>query len=162
MLNSDILRRIRYAFNFDDKLMLDIFKLGGIAMNVEKLKNHLRKEEDEGYVSLDPTSLIAFLDGLILRKRGPREDAAPAPARRESFSNNLVLRKIKIALELKDDDMLEVLKRSGMEISKAELSALFRKKDHKNYKVCGDQLLRNFLAGLAGYRRPVPPEEKIK
>ncbi|MDD2999702.1 MAG: DUF1456 family protein [Erysipelotrichia bacterium] len=158
MLNSDILRRIRYAFNFDDKLMLEIFKLGGIILNVDKLKNHLKKEEDEGYAPLDSATLIAFLDGLILRKRGPRETiSSPLPIK-ESFSNNLVLRKIKIALEFKDDDLLAVLKRSEMEISKAELSALFRKKDHKNYKVCGDQLLRNFLAGLAGYKRPLPTE----
>ncbi len=154
MINSDILRRIRYAFNFDDKLMLEIFKLGGIKLDVETLKNHLKKEEDEGYVALSSTSLLAFLDGLILRKRGPRSTPSDKPPIKESFSNNLVLRKIKIALEFKEEDLLEVLKRSEMEISRSELSALFRQKDHKNYKVCGDQLLRNFLAGLPGYKRP--------
>ncbi|HNW36286.1 MAG TPA: DUF1456 family protein [Candidatus Ozemobacteraceae bacterium] len=158
MLNSDILRRIRYAFNFDDKLMLEIFRLGGILLDVERLKSHLKKEDDEGYAPLDTKTLTAFLDGLILRKRGARKTAPKAPLIRESFSNNMVLRKIKIALEFKDDDLLAVLKRSDMELSKTELSAFFRKKDHKNYKKCGDQLLRNFLAGLAGYNRPQPAE----
>lgn len=158
MLNSDILRRIRYAFNFNDRLMLEIFHLGGIEMDQAKLMSHLKKEEDEGYVALDSKTLMAFLDGLILRKRGPRETASPPAARKESFSNNLVLRKIKIALEFKEEDILAVLKRSDMEISRAELSALFRKKEHKNYKKCGSQLLRNFLAGLAGYKRPQPAE----
>ncbi len=164
MLNSDILRRIRYAFNFDDRLMLEIFTMGGILMDVEALKNHLKKEEDAGYVPLGTRTLTAFLDGLILRKRGARKttESAPVPAVKESFSNNMVLRKIKIALEFKEEDLLEVLKRSDMEISRAELSALFRKKDHKNYKVCGDQLLRNFLAGLAGYKRPLPVEPQNK
>lgn len=156
MLNSDILRRIRYAFNFDDKLMLEIFKLGGIKLDVEKLRNHLKKEEDEGYEPLEVKSLLAFLDGLILRKRGPRETPSGKTPVKESFSNNLVLRKIKIALEFKEEDLLAVLKRSDMEISRSELSALFRQKEHKNYKVCGDQLLRNFLAGLPGYKRPQP------
>jgi uncharacterized protein YehS (DUF1456 family) len=164
MLNSDILRRIRYAFNFDDKLMLEIFKLGGIELDVDSLRNHLKKEEDEGYMPLGSRSLISFLDGLIIRKRGPRENPPAARPVKESFSNNLVLRKIKIALGFKEEDLLAVLKRSEMEISRSELSALFRQKDHKNYKVCGDQLLRNFLAGLAGYKRPLPvspPKETL-
>ncbi len=156
MLNSDILRRIRYAFNFDDNLMLEIFKLGGIKMPPEKLAGHLKKEDDDGYIPLEVKTLIAFLDGLILRKRGPRTSQPEKPPVAESFSNNLVLRKIKIALEFKEEDLLEVLKRSEMEISSSELSALFRQKGHKNYKVCGDQLLRNFLAGLPGYKRPLP------
>lgn len=156
MHNSDILRRIRYAFNFDDKFMLDIFRLGGVKLNVETLINHLKKEEDVGYVPLGSKNLLAFLDGLILRKRGPRKTDVVEKPIRESFSNNLVMRKIKIALDFKEEDLLAVLKRSEMEISKSELSALFRQKDHKNYKVCGDQLLRNFLAGLPGYKRPLP------
>jgi len=160
MLASDILRRIRYAFNFNDRLMLEIFRLGGIVMDEGKLKNHLKKEEDEGHVPVDSKTLTAFLDGLILRKRGPRRTVTTPTARRESLSNNVVLRKIKIALEFKEEDLLAVLKRNDMEISRAELSALFRNKDHKNYKKCGDQLLRNFLAGLAGYKRPQPDESK--
>lgn len=156
MINSDILRRIRYAFNFNDKLMLEIFQLGGVVMDVEALMHHLKKEEEEGYVPLDTNVLIAFLDGLILKKRGTPKTPAAKKAFRESYSNNLVLRKIKIACEFKEEDLLAILKRSDMEISRSELSALFRSKDHKNYKECGNQLLRNFLAGLAGYKKPKP------
>lgn len=160
MLNSDILRRIRYAFNFDDKMMLEIFSLGGVTMDVAALKNHLKKEDAPGYLPLSSRSLTNFLDGLILRKRGAPKTAPTTPVKKEVFSNNMVLRKIKIALQFKEEDLLSVLERSEMVVSKSELSALFRKKDHKNYKVCGDQLLRNFLAGLAGYKRPQPTEAK--
>ncbi len=64
------------------------------------------------------------------------------------MTNNDVLKKLRIALKLKDTDILETLKLSGFEISKAELNAFFRKPDHRNYKECGDQVLRRFLDGL--------------
>lgn len=155
MINSDILRRIRYAFNFKDDLMLEIFQLGGVSLDPVKLSAHLKKEEEDGYMPLDTKDLLAFLDGLILKKRGAPKTPAARTAR-ESYSNNLVLRKIRIACEFKDEDLLAILKRSDMAISKSELSALFRSKEHKNYKECGNQLLRNFLAGLAGYKKPKP------
>jgi uncharacterized protein YehS (DUF1456 family) len=64
------------------------------------------------------------------------------------MTNNDILKKLRIALELKDTDIIEILKLAGFEITKAEVSALFRNPDHRNYKVCGDQILRNFLNGL--------------
>jgi uncharacterized protein YehS (DUF1456 family) len=69
------------------------------------------------------------------------------------LTNNDILKKLRVALELRDDDIIEILKLSDFEISKTELSALFRKEDHPNYKKCGDQLLRNFLNGLITYKR---------
>jgi uncharacterized protein YehS (DUF1456 family) len=64
------------------------------------------------------------------------------------MKNNDILKKIRIALNLKDTDIIDILKLADFEISKTELSALFRKEDHKNYKECGDQILRRFLNGL--------------
>ena len=90
--------------------------------------------------------LEAFLDGLILARRGPRPDG---PEAAETLNNNLILRKIRIALELKDTDLVCILKAGGMEISRSELSALFRKPGHRNFKPCRDQLLRKFLTGLS-------------
>lgn len=160
MINSDILRRIRYAFKFNDKLMLEIFQLGGIILDKDSLINHLKKEEEEGYVPLYPGAMTAFLDGLILKMRGAPKIPAKQPLPQENFSNNLVLRKIKIAYEFKEEDLLAILKRSGRELSRSELSAFFRKKDHKNYKECGDQILRNFLTGLHGYKKSNLPKAK--
>lgn len=69
------------------------------------------------------------------------------------LTNNDILKKIRVALELKDEDIIHILKLSDFEVSKSELNALFRKPDHPNYKQCGDQLLRNFLNGLITYKR---------
>jgi uncharacterized protein YehS (DUF1456 family) len=64
------------------------------------------------------------------------------------MTNNDILKKLRIALELKDTDIIDILKLADFEITKSELSALFRNPDHRNYKECGDQILRNFLNGL--------------
>lgn len=162
MINSDILRRIRYALKLNDKLMLEIFQLGGITLDQETLINHLKKEEDEGYAPLYPKAMAAFLNGLILKMRGAPKSPEKKSFMRDNLCNNLILRKIKIAYEFKDEDLLAILKRSGMEISKSELSAFFRSKDHKNYKECGNQILRNFLTGLHGYKKSQPIEAKTR
>jgi uncharacterized protein YehS (DUF1456 family) len=69
------------------------------------------------------------------------------------LSNNDIFKKLRVALELKDTDIIEILKLVDYEISKTELSAIFRSEDHQNFKPCGDQLLRNFLNGLVIYKR---------
>jgi uncharacterized protein YehS (DUF1456 family) len=73
------------------------------------------------------------------------------------LTNNDILKKLRVALELKDDDIVGILKLAEFDVTKSELTALFRKPDHPNYKECGDQLLRNFLNGLITYKRgPMP------
>ena len=76
------------------------------------------------------------------------------------MDNNDVFKKIRVALSLKDTDIIEILKLSDFEMSKSELSALFRKEDHPNYKPCGDQVLRKFLNGLITKNRGPRPEKK--
>jgi uncharacterized protein YehS (DUF1456 family) len=69
------------------------------------------------------------------------------------LTNNDILKKLRVALNLRDEDIIQILKLAEFEISKSELGAIFRKEDHPNYKPCGDQLLRNFLNGLIIYKR---------
>ncbi len=69
------------------------------------------------------------------------------------MSNNDVLKKLRVALHLRDEDIIQILKLVDFNITRSELSAVFRKDDHPNYKPCGDQLLRNFLNGLIIYMR---------
>jgi uncharacterized protein YehS (DUF1456 family) len=77
------------------------------------------------------------------------------------LSNNDILKKLRVALELRDEDVIKILKLADFEITKSELNALYRKPDHPNYKECGDQLLRNFLNGLVIYKRgPMPPKKQ--
>lgn len=76
------------------------------------------------------------------------------------ISNNDILKKLRVALQLKDDDIIEILKHSDFKLSKTELSAFFRNEEHPNYKPLGDQILRKFLNGLIIHKRGPRPERK--
>jgi uncharacterized protein YehS (DUF1456 family) len=147
---NDVLRRVRYALNINDRTMMDVFRLGEHPTDLPGLKDLLKKEDEQGIVVCSGAVLGSFLDGFIIYKRGRQDTAGgqPKPPDRQ-LTNNLILRKIRIALALQEDDMLGILKLANIALSRSELSAFFRAKDHKNFKACGDQVLRNFLNGLA-------------
>ena len=155
MTNNDFLRRLRYALNIKDNVMVQIFKKGNIVLTREDVIDYLKKDIDEGFKKLNNNDLIAFLDGLIIQKRGKREDGTPIPQVKVTKNNlnNILLRKLRIALSFKSYDMIKIFKLGGIEISEGELSALFRSEDHKNYKECGDKYIRVFLKGLTEYYR---------
>ena len=151
MTNNDILRRIRYTFNFRDPEVGSIFAMADCQVTREQVGNWLRKSEDPAFLELSDTELATFLNGLIIDRRGKREGPKPAPE--AVLNNNIILRKLRIALDLKAEDILEILSFSSFCISKHELSALFRKPGNKHYRECKDQILRNFLNGMtAKYR----------
>lgn len=64
------------------------------------------------------------------------------------LNKNLILRKIKIACNLTTEDIVDIMKNAGLQTGKSEVTALFRKPDHKHYRPCKGQFLRNFLSGL--------------
>lgn len=148
MLNNDVLRSLRYTLNASDAKMAEIARLTGCEVPEAELVAYLKKEDEAGYKPCGDRIMAYFLDGLVLHKRG-RDDSRPAPPIELPISNNLILKKLRVAFELKEEDILAILKDAGFPIAKPELSALFRKAGHSNYRVCGDQLLRNFLKGLA-------------
>lgn len=150
MTNNDILRRLRYTFNYTDAVMMELFALGGDAITQNELSDWMKREEDEQYLPMHDYQLAMFLNGLIVHLRGSKDGEKPVP---EKFlSNNMILRKLKIALALKDSDMLDIFLLAGRKISKHELSAFFRHPDQPQYRPCNDQFLRNFLTGLQKYR----------
>ena len=155
MTNNDFLRRLRYALNIKDNIMVQIFKKGNIIVTREDVIDYLKKDIDEGFKKLNNNDLIAFLDGLIIQKRGKREDGTPVPQVKVTKNNlnNILLRKLRIALSFKSYDMIKIFKIGGVEISEGELSALFRSEEHKNYKECGDKYIRVFLKGLTEFYR---------
>lgn len=147
--NNDTLRRLRYNLNLNDNKLVEIFKLSNLSLERDVIHDMLKKEGDEGYLVCSDAVLSSFLDGLIIKRRGKRENAPPSPFNpRISLSNNDILKKLRIALELKEDDILAIMKKAKADITRPELSALFRQRDQKNYKPCGDQFLRNFITGL--------------
>jgi uncharacterized protein YehS (DUF1456 family) len=150
MTNNDILRQLRYALNINDSTIIEICKLADHEIEQSNLTGLLKKEDEEGFVICGDAVLGYFLDGLILHKRG-RKDIKPGETRKSDtrLTNNTILKKLRIAMELKEDDMLAILRLADVDISKSELTALFRKEGHRNYKECGDQFLRKFLKGLS-------------
>ncbi len=146
MTHNDVLRRLRYAFDFSDSKMIAIFALVGHEVNREQLIALLKKDDDPTFQACSDTLLAIFLNGLIVDRRGKKEGPQPEPEQR--LNNNIIFRKLKIALNLKAEDVLEILKLGGMTISKHELSAFFRKAGHKHYRDCNDQIFRNLLNGV--------------
>ncbi len=146
MTNNDILRRIRYLFNYSDLQMISIFKTANHNVKKSLLCNWLKKEEDPLLIALTDKDLAIFLNGLIIEKRGKREGPIPEPE--DVLSNNMILKKLKIALDLKSDDISDLFALINKKISKHELSAFFRKPNHTSYRHCLDQYLRNFLNAL--------------
>ena len=149
MINNDALRSIRYMLDLSDIKVVEITKLVDAAFPLEKadVQAFLRKEDDPDYAECSNAVLAHFLDGLIIHCRGRDESLPPRPVEKR-VTNNVVLKKLRVAFALKDVDMHEIFESAGFPISKPELSALFRQPGHNNYRVCGDQLLRNFLKGL--------------
>ncbi len=146
MTNNDVLRRIRYIFDFNDDKMIALFAQTACEVTRPQMSEWLKKEEDPEYKNMSDTLLATFLNGLIIEKRGKRE--GPQPEAEKRLNNNLIFRKLRIALNLTDDDILAILALAKLSMSKHELSAFFRKPGHKNFRECKDQVLRNFLKGL--------------
>ncbi|WP_438280255.1 DUF1456 family protein [Pseudomonas alabamensis] len=147
MNHNDVLRSVRYMIKANDAQMVKIFALSGLTLSTVQVAGYLKKEEEEGFVQCPDKVMAHFLDGLVTHRRG-RDESRPAQPLELPVTNNTVLKKLRVAFELKEDDLHAVLKSVNFPVSKPELSALFRKVGHDNYRPCGDQLLRNFLKGL--------------
>ncbi len=151
MTNNDTLRRIRYIFDINDDNMIKIFSLADCEVNRKQVSAWLKKDDDENFVKIYDNELAFFLNGFISFKRGKKDGTTPVPEK--YLTNNIVLRKLKIALNMRDDEMLKIFDLAGLQISRSELSALFRKPSDDRYRKCKDQFLRNFIYGLqAKYR----------
>ena len=146
MNNNDVLKRIRYIFDYTDAKMIELFELGDLKVNRAIVSDWLKKEYDDEFKDMTDRELAMFLNGLINDKRGKREGVKVVPEK--YLDNNIILRKLKIAFNLKTEDMMAVFKLSGKQIGKHELTAFFRNPKQNQYRECQDQYLRNFLIGL--------------
>jgi uncharacterized protein YehS (DUF1456 family) len=146
MTNNDVFRRVRYIFDFDDDKMIALFALADQEVSKEQIRNWLKKEDAPDYKECPDRDLATFLNGLIIDKRGRKDGPFPDPD--APLSNNMILMKLKIALNLKAEDLIQLLNSVELRISKHELSAFFRRPTHKHYIECKDQILRNVLKGM--------------
>ncbi|HEX5793901.1 MAG TPA: DUF1456 family protein [Rheinheimera sp.] len=152
MTPNDVLRSLRYSLNVHDYGMIDIFALTGVSVTKEQVVSWLKKDEDEGFAAISDVLMAGFLNGLIIQRRGARDGVIPEPENR--LNHNIMLRKLKIAFDLKDDDIITLLQSADFRLSKHELSAFFRRPEHKHYRECQDQVLRYFLRGIQLKFRP--------
>jgi len=140
------MRRLRYTFNFNDKQMVALFASADVVVTREQISQWLKKDNDSDFVSLFDTQLAIFLNGLINNKRGKKPGAQVAPEKR--LTNNIILTKLKIALNLQAEELIALLSDVGFRLSKPELSAFSRKVGHQHYRECKDQVLRNLLQAI--------------
>jgi uncharacterized protein YehS (DUF1456 family) len=149
MINNDVLRSIRYMLDLSDIKVVEITRLADANFPIEKtdVQAFLKKDEDVDFVECSDSVLAHFLDGLVFHYRGRDESLPPRPVEKR-ITNNVVLKKLRVAFQLKDVDMHQIFDDAGFPVTKPELTALFRQSDHKHFRLCGDQMLRNFLKGL--------------
>ncbi|RVU86538.1 DUF1456 family protein [Leucothrix sargassi] len=157
MDNNDVLRRLRYSFEFDDSTMIKLFQHCEVTVTRAQVSAWLKRDDDPEMVKITDAEMATFLNGFIVEKRGKKNGQTPAPETK--LNNNIVLAKLKIALSLQSEDILALLTLAGLPISKHELSAFFRKNSHKHYRSCKDQILRHFLKGVQmKYHDGIEPE----
>lgn len=147
MINNNVLRSVRYMLSINDAKMVEIIKLDNVDVEISAMATYVLKEGEPGFAKCPGEVMAHFLNGLVFFKRG-KGDTLPAPEIELPITNNLVLKKLRVAFELKDTDLHQIFSAVDFRISKSELSALFRKVGTKNYRPCGDQMLRYFLKGL--------------
>lgn len=144
MTNNDILRRLRYAFNYTNVHVAKLMGHVGEKVELSQVGLWIQREDSQ---PLSDKALCQFLDGLIIEKRGARPDGA-VPQPQETISRNEILKKLRIALALRDEGMMEVFKNAKFVVTKAELGSFFRKEGQRNYAECPEQVLRKFIHGL--------------
>lgn len=126
--------------------MISIFGQADLAVSRSQVSNWLKKDDDPEQQACDDRTLACYLNGLINEMRGKKDGTQPEPE--DKLNNNIIFKKLKIALNLKAEDILRIMALVGFTMSKHELSAFFRKKGHKHYRECQEQILRNFLHGI--------------
>ncbi len=147
MKTNDILYKIQKALNLSPEEMLEAYTLAEYKIDATHLDSLLKRHQDEGSKLCSYEELGVFLDGFVILKRGPSPKKTTNDKAVE-LTNNLILKKLRIALELKEAETEIIFSLGEAELSKQQLASLFRKEGHKNFKECSDELLMAFLYGL--------------
>ncbi|MCV6606775.1 MAG: DUF1456 family protein [Campylobacterales bacterium] len=150
MTNNYIVKTVAESLQLTHKEILAIYNLEDKEITAEDVTDVLRDETEEKFILLIDEGLTLFLNGLITYKRGEPTKKF-SKKRDEDLTNNLVLKKLRIAFNLKDEDMLEIFALKNIKLSSSELTPYFRKEGHRNFKKCSDSLLKSFLLGYKSY-----------
>ena len=147
MTLNDTLRSLRHTLNINEQKLIEIIRLENYEVSKADITSFLKKEDEEGYQECCHTAMAHFLNGMVALKRG-KDEKRPSPPIELPVTNNIILKKLRVAFELKDTDIVALIEKSGLKISKTELNAFFRNPGHRNYRECGDQFLRYLLRAL--------------
>jgi uncharacterized protein YehS (DUF1456 family) len=132
MQNHEILRRVVAAMQLEGDELAALLAATQLPAEPESV-------EDE--------ALVRFLDALIEQRRGPPPGGARATTAK--VNNTLVLKKLRIALGLKDPEMMAIFAKAGLHLSRNEMGAMFRSEDNRHFTPCDDGRLLCFLTGLS-------------
>ncbi len=146
---NQILKKLQTLLGVDNEKMHTIFELNGYKIPQKRVDGYLSEEGSKEYLDCGYEAFGEFLDGMIVYKRGEIKSRSDDKV---SLTNNLILKKLRVAFELKESDLFEIFKIVDIDISKGELSSLFRSEDHKKFRYCPDSILILFLDGLKIYR----------
>jgi len=147
LTNNEILQLIATTFELNSIALIDIFALADVTITDEQATTWLKAEGDEAVESLSDTNLSVFLNGFINLKRGKREGEQPQP--QAHLNNNMIFQKLRIALDLKTEEIVDIFQLAKFDLSKHEVTAFFRKPGNKHYKECRDKTLKKFLQGVS-------------
>lgn len=151
MRNNNVLRELGWALDIKPEEMVEIFKKSNYNVDVLKINNMFKKDKEEGFFNLNDNLMTLFLDGFIIHKRGEnpkKAEGVVAEKKEKRLSNNDILKKLKIALNLHSEQVSEIMELAGNPVTKLELNAVFRNKENKNFKECNEKYVKKFLEGL--------------
>jgi uncharacterized protein YehS (DUF1456 family) len=149
MRTNDIFRKIVQSLPLDTPQIQSLFAPSDIDLSDKDVANLLKTDYQPGFEAMPEYILIIFLNNLIDQERGKKADAvAEAIEKHAKISNNDVLKKLRIAFVLHEQDLRGALKLVTIELTKSDLAALFRKAGHEHYKACDDELVLDFIEGI--------------
>ena len=147
MTKNDILKSIQKIEKLDTTQILKLFSLANFPIDEKRIEGYLKEADDKAYLDCGAEALKHFLDGLIVYKRGTPTDKTSEDTS-VKLTNNMILKKLRIAYELKEVDLFAIFHAVDIDITKSELSSLFRNENHKKFRCCPDSILQLFIEGL--------------
>lgn len=149
MRTNDIFRKITQSLTLDIAQIQQLFSLADIELSEKEVANLLKTDYQLGFEAMPEYVLLIFLNSLIEQQRGKKEDAEKAVIEKHAkVSNNDVLKKLRVAFNLHEQQVRESLALATIELTKSDLAALFRKPGHVHFKACDDELVLDFIEGL--------------
>ena len=153
MPHNSNLKKLVYIFELEPQHVLEVLQIVKPHMNLDEVEAYLSEPSSTIFQNFDHENMRAFLDGLIISSRGENDRGVPSPDP-SPLSNNAILKKIRIALNLLEEDVYEIFEHGNLALNNSEYKAIFRSEQHKNFKPCSDQMLKSFFEGLQAMYEP--------